>query len=166
MLHDYKLWIINKKFPKGIMIRKGSYSLDMQGSYLITDDKTIKKFYVLRNTGLKDKKKRSIFEGDIVKVQIKHETTTPHLASIFINFDGAQIAAHPAHYPTDCKKRQLSDYCGRYSKDCEIIGNVLENHEMFKDIENIYTKLDSAAKNQKKINQAMKHFHKVLKKYI
>ncbi len=87
----------------------------------------------MQYSGLEDKNGKSIYECDIVRVQIGHETNTSYVSLVWLNSDGFQVDSHPAHIKMDLKDcRLLSDYCGRYSKECEIIGNYFENEELLK----------------------------------
>jgi len=84
-------------------------------------------------TGLKDSSGKRIFEGDIVRVHIPHETNSSYVSDVGISFDGAQVACSPAHIVLDISNRKLSDFCGRYSKICKVIGNLRQNPELLKE---------------------------------
>ena len=86
-------------------------------------------------TGLKDKKGKEIYKGDIVEIQITHETKTSYKSQVWFNYDGACVELHPAHKSMGHEGyRRLSEYLfdnNDFSQSkCEVIGNIYENPEL------------------------------------
>jgi len=96
-------------------------------------------FVIQQSTGLIDINKKDIFEGDIVSLHHRWETSTPHNSVVSINFDGcAIITPHPKHPKyINGGMSALQNFTNCYGAEngyvtCEIIGNVFENLELLK----------------------------------
>ncbi len=93
------------------------------------------RFILMQFTGLFDKNKKEIYAGDIVEIQITHETKTSYKSQVYFDYDGACVDLHPAHKSMGHKgTRRLSEYLfidSDFSQSkCKVVGNVHQNPEL------------------------------------
>lgn len=78
------------------------------------------KYNLEQCTGLKDKKGKLIYEGDIVET---HDYTTEH----------SQIVWDKGCYVLKSKDAAIYEHLSNYEKQCAIIGNIHENPELLEE---------------------------------
>lgn len=92
-------------------------ALNHQGPDVYSSD-----FLLLEYTGLKDKKGKEIYEGDVTD-----EGVVEWVEDLTFDLGGA---SHPGFYFKNLDNHDL-DF-GKSFEDCEVIGNVFENPELLK----------------------------------
>lgn len=84
-------------------------------------------------TGLTDKNGTKIFEGDIVTYEDAVADFEGYHDDVFLNCGEVGISAWDGIYFTNRQTVDMSDlYESETMVDCEIIGNIHDNHEMLK----------------------------------
>ncbi len=94
---------------------------DINGvSSIEVDYKTVGQY-----TGLTDKNGTKIFEGDIVKIPLYEGCQEQVIAVVVWDILCAAFYLHA--------KRVKTDFYHYFGDDCEIIGNIHDNHELLKE---------------------------------
>lgn len=119
----FRLWDVSEK----LFINDG-FSIDMDG-YAWHDDNgnshvIAGRYFIMQYTGLKDKNGKEIYEGDIVIIR----GSSPEDGDVFY-----QIEWRPLVYMIVAVELHITPYniwvTLEEIEECEIIGNIHENHE-------------------------------------
>ena len=74
-------------------------------------------------TGLKDKNGKEIYKGDIITSPDCLEEGSYEICEVYWNLKDVEWAA---------KSNEYDDNLSAFTDDCEVIGNIYENHELIK----------------------------------
>lgn len=107
MVCDGNIWIIDED--------------DVAGSWIVNNDLNL-----MQSTGLKDKKGKEVFEGDVIAIEVD-DTETPINARVFQN---SKIGVLMFHVFEDNEDVPMVELLEDNSVAFEIIGNIYENPEL------------------------------------
>jgi uncharacterized phage protein (TIGR01671 family) len=123
----FRVWVMEKN---RMFYPEGEYEILLTKSGVFTESK---KFVVMQFTGLKDKNGKEIYEGDIVRTQYKKKDRWSEEPVYITDIRAIKWDDNTAGFRA-YKGKQGGVITG---KQHEIIGNVIENPELF-DIKQLY----------------------------
>lgn len=96
------------------------YAITMSGDLFVADDIFKQDSVAMLSTGLKDKFRQELWEGDIVRYTESYGAQMPAARIVFS--DGCFIFGN------------LEEYVKQWVKQIEVIGNIYENPELLKEV--------------------------------